>query len=61
MDSKKIIDAKDKSLAHLRSIYHEDTETLIADGRYGFISGLLKETLKRPPIERVALSARSIG
>lgn len=34
----------------------DDAETIIAERRYGFISGLLKDVLKKPPIERLTLS-----
>jgi len=53
-----ILEAKDKSIAHLKKIHGDDAETLIADARYGFISGLLKETLKKPDTETVSSSDR---
>lgn len=56
MDSGGILQASEQSLAHLRGIYGDEAETVIADARYGFISGLLKDVLKKPPIERVTLS-----
>jgi ferrous iron transport protein B len=56
MDSENILRASEQSLAHLRSIYGDEAETVIADGRYGFISGLLKDVLKKPPVERITLS-----
>ena len=56
MASEEILRAKDESLAHLKSVYRDDAETVIADGRYGFISGLIKDVLKKPPIERLTLS-----
>jgi len=56
MDSENVLRASEQSLAHLRSIYGDEAETVIADGRYGFISGLLKDVLKKPPIERITLS-----
>ncbi len=51
-----VLQARDKSLSHLRSIYGEDAETIIADRRYGFISSLLKETLHKPAVESVTLT-----
>ena len=38
--------------------YHigEDAETLIADQRYGFITGLTAETVQRPKVERLSIS-----
>jgi len=47
-----VLKARDESLSHLRSMYGDDAETVIADARYGFISGLLKDVVKKPPIER---------
>ncbi len=45
-----------KSMAHLRNVYGDDAETIIADRRYGFISGLVKEAVRRPAEERLTLS-----
>jgi len=45
-----------KSVAHLRTVYGDDAETIIADRRYGFISGLIKEVVRRPAVERLTLS-----
>ncbi len=58
MNREEIQQAKDKSIAHLRGILGDDAETIIAEARYGFISGLLKETLRKPPVERVTTSDR---
>jgi ferrous iron transport protein B len=44
------------SLSHLQGVYGEDTEMVIADARYGFISGLLQDVLKKPSVERVSVS-----
>lgn len=56
MSSEEILKAKDKGLARLKSIYQDDAETIIADARYGFISGLLKDVLTKPPVEQPNLS-----
>ena len=56
MSREEILQAKDKIIAHLRGILGDDAETIIAERRYGFISGLLKDVLKKPPIERLTLS-----
>lgn len=45
-----------KSLAHLRNVYGDDAEMIIADRRYGFINGLVKEAVRRPAVDRVTLS-----
>ena len=46
----------EKSVRHLRSIYGDDVDTIIADRRYGFISGLVKETVKRSSEQRMTAS-----
>ena len=56
MSREEILRAKDRSIAHLRGILGDDTETVIAERRYGFISGLLKDVLEKPPIERLTPS-----
>ena len=56
MDREQILRAKDESLAHLRKVYGDDAETVIADARYGFISGLIKDVLRKPAIDRITLS-----
>ena len=48
MGSDEILKIKDSSLEHLRKIHGDDAETMIADARYGFISGLMKEILSKP-------------
>jgi len=58
VDSEEILDATEKSLAHLRKVYGDEADTVIADGRYGYISGLMKDVLKKPAIERLTLSDR---
>jgi len=58
VDSEEILDATEKSLAHLRKVYGDEADTVIADGRYGYISGLMKDVFKKPAIERLTLSDR---
>lgn len=41
-----ILDLADQEIERLSLLFGEDTETLITDGRFGFISGALKETYK---------------
>ncbi len=41
-----IISASQKEIKRLESVYSEDSETIIADAKYGFITGALKETYK---------------
>jgi len=56
MSRDEILRAKDKSISHLKAVFGDDAETVIADARYGFISGLLKDVLKKPPVEQLTLS-----
>jgi ferrous iron transport protein B len=56
LSHEEIIQAKNKSLAHLKHIFGDDSEAIIAGERYGFISGLLKDVLKKPTVEKVTLS-----
>jgi ferrous iron transport protein B len=58
LDSEEIIRTRDESLTHLRRVHGDDAETLIADARYGFISGLIKDVLKKPAIEKVTATDR---
>jgi len=58
LDREQVLRAKDESLAHLRKVYGDEAETVIADARYGFISGLIKDVLKKPTIDRLTLSDR---
>ena len=56
MSREEIIRAKDKSIGHLRGILGDEAETIIAGERYGFIGGLLKDTLKKPRVEKATTS-----
>ena len=56
MSREEIIRAKDKSIGHLRGILGDEAETIIAGERYGFIGGLLKDTLKKPRVEEATTS-----
>ncbi len=58
MSREEILRVKDKSIAHLRGVLGDDAEMAIAGGRYGFISGLLKETFKKPAVEKPSVSDR---
>jgi ferrous iron transport protein B len=46
-----ILDAVHRSVHHLRSIFHDEPEIVMADRRYGFISGACQETI-RSSVER---------
>jgi ferrous iron transport protein B len=44
------------SITHLTDIYGDDVDTIIADRRYGWINGLVKETVRRPAADRLTRS-----
>ncbi len=41
-----VIEAAAKSIGHLKNIFHDEPEIVIADRRYGFISGACQETIQ---------------
>jgi len=45
--SDEILSAVEKSIAHLKSIFDDESDAIIADRRYGFISGACSETVSR--------------
>ena len=47
-----------ESIAHISNIYGEDVDIIIADRRYGFISGLVKDVVQRPREDRQTMSDR---
>lgn len=44
--NREITDALDASIHHLKKIYGDDPEELIIDGRYGYINGVYRETVR---------------
>lgn len=44
--------------AQVERITGQDTETLIAEGRYGFIAGAVRQTVTKPGVSRIELSDR---
>ncbi len=46
------------SIAHLRSIYRDDVDIVIADHRYGFISGLTRRVVQHTRADRLTLTDR---
>jgi len=57
-EGEEILTRARKSVKHLSNVYGADAETLIADRRYGFISGLVKKVVQRPAVDRITLSDR---
>jgi len=59
-DSADTLRKVDETRRHLEQGFGGDLEAVIADGRYGFIGGLLREVVTRTPtsLDRIALSDR---
>ncbi|MBL7161058.1 MAG: ferrous iron transport protein B [Anaerolineales bacterium] len=51
-----ILSAAEKSIAHLEEVYGDDVDVVIADHRYGWINGLVRETVKRTNPDRLTSS-----
>ncbi|MBF0490361.1 MAG: ferrous iron transport protein B [Candidatus Omnitrophica bacterium] len=47
-----------KSQTHIETILNDESETILADARYGFVKGVLAETYSHRAIDRVELSDR---
>ena len=50
--SSKIMREVDKVAKHLGDVYDEGAEEVVANARYAFISGLMKESVQRPAVEK---------
>ncbi|NLN76142.1 MAG: ferrous iron transport protein B [Armatimonadetes bacterium] len=58
-DPQDTLNKVDETKRHLAEGFGDDPETVIADGRYGFIGGLLREVVTRTPsVDRIATSDR---
>ncbi len=51
-----LLAAAEKSNAHLNKIYGDDVDVIIADHRYGWINGLVREAVKRTRPDRLSKS-----
>jgi len=45
-----------KSIDHLTEVYGDELDVVIADHRYGWLHGMLREVVTRPKIDRLSLS-----
>ena len=45
-----------ESISHLQSVYGDDVDTIIADRRYGWINGLVRESVQRSAQSRMTTS-----
>jgi ferrous iron transport protein B len=55
-DGQALVVAAQASIQHLNEIYGEDVDTVIADRRYGWINGLMREVQKKVSPDRLTLS-----
>ncbi len=53
-----VIATAQRSVQHLRHIYGDDVDIVIADRRYGWINGLVKEVVQRTAEDRLTLTDR---
>ncbi len=51
-----LIEEAKKSINHLREVYGEDVDTIIADRRYGWINGMVKEVVRRERTDQRTVS-----
>ncbi len=51
-DSQDLLSMAQKEISLLEEEYKEKSETIVADAKYGFISGVLKETYQQKPVNR---------
>ncbi len=57
-NGKAVIMIAEQSAEKLKSWLGDDVDMLIADRRYGFINGVVRQTLKRPKLDRATLTDR---
>ncbi len=55
-NSKIIIEEAAKNRKHLHDVFGEDVDTSVADARYGFIGGLMKEAVVKKEVNRLSAS-----
>jgi len=55
---KKTVSFIENSIRHIKNITGTEPVTLIAEARYGFVNGALKESIKKAPERKITLSDR---
>ncbi len=53
-----VIEAAQKGAEKLKSMLGDDVDLLTADRRYGYINGVVRQSLQRPAIDRITLTDR---
>ena len=57
-DGGRVIEAAQKGAEKLKSMLGDDVDLLTADRRYGYINGVVRQSLHRPAIDRITLTDR---
>lgn len=57
-NSAQIIELAQKNAEHLKSMLGDEVDLLTADRRYGYINGIVRQSLQRPLIDRITLTDR---
>ncbi|MBK8784352.1 MAG: ferrous iron transport protein B [Anaerolineales bacterium] len=55
---RRVIEAAQKGAEKLKSMLGDDVDLLTADRRYGYINGVVRQSLHRPAIDRITLTDR---
>ncbi len=53
-----VIASAQKGAEHLKSMLGDDVDLLTADRRYGYINGVVRQSLQRPRLDRITLTDR---
>jgi ferrous iron transport protein B len=56
LNGPKILSDVKRIQKHLMEVFGEDADEALADARYGFIAGLIKESVKKPKIDKITRS-----
>jgi len=51
-----LVKVLDESVAHLKSTSADDPEIIVTEGRYGYVAGIVREVMQRPPTDRMKMS-----
>ena len=58
LNSEPILRIAAQGAEHLKSMLGDDVDLLTADHRYGFINGIVRQSLQRPLVDRITLTDR---
>lgn len=55
-DNQQLTRVLDESMTHLKSTATDDPEIIVTEGRYGYVAGIIREVMHRPPTDRMKMS-----